>query len=115
MAKGPFDGLEMDVIGPGQTPSGAAARIALPRPSGAGADSGRGASGYEDSIADSLLGSGGPSAALGGADSGGPGAVAGPSAPGIAGPEPEPMPMPMPEPPDAGGVAGGAPPASPKP
>ncbi len=66
-AKGPFDGLEMDVIAPGETPQGATSRIALPtavnRP-GSAPLSMDGASGYQDAIADSLLrGDGGQSRA----------------------------------------------------
>lgn len=55
MAKGPFDGLEMDVIAPGQMPKGPTKRIALPRAPGASTDSASGATGYQDSIADSLI------------------------------------------------------------
>lgn len=54
-AKGPFDGLEMDVIAPGQTPKGPTARIALPRGPGSGPLAIDGAAAYEDSIADSLI------------------------------------------------------------
>lgn len=54
MAKGPFDGLEMDVIGQGQVPKGPTSRIALPRAPRAG-DPASGATGYQDSIADSLI------------------------------------------------------------
>ncbi|MGQ0697357.1 MAG: hypothetical protein ACT4PZ_03845 [Panacagrimonas sp.] len=70
-AKSPFDGLEMDVIGAGQVPNGPTARIALPRPLAPGAETG-GMTGYEDSIADSLIHGESAPSALGATDSLGP-------------------------------------------
>lgn len=73
-AAGPLDGLEMDVIEPGQRPVVPAARIALPQAPGADAGS---IYGIGDSLADSALGPAGATA--GAADRDGEDAVAAPT------------------------------------